>query len=78
MGHEQGPRVREQVRVDSGLVLVDVEPHGGDVAPGQEGSQGGFVDDGAAGRVDENNARLGLGELRGGDYVLGGGLIRFG
>lgn len=75
VGHEQGARVRNQVGVDLGLVLVDVEAHGGDVAPGQEGGQGGLVDDGAPGRVDEDDARFGLGELRGGDYVFGGGLI---
>nr|POF22157.1 hypothetical protein CFP56_36242 [Quercus suber] len=65
--------VAQQVRVDFGLALEDVEAGAEDAAGRERGDERGFVDDGAAGRVDEHDAGFHARELGGGQDVAGGG-----
>jgi hypothetical protein len=62
--------MRHQARVDHGLVLVDVEPAREDVPAVQGLDERVLVHDGAAGRVDNHDALLHLGQLVGGNDVL--------
>ena len=58
--------------MDLRFFFVDVETAGEDFA-GVEGlDEGGFVDDGAAGGIDEDDAVFHEGELGGRDHVVGG------
>jgi len=57
--------------VHGGLVLEDVEADAGDGVGGEGGDEGGFVDDGAAGCVDEGGGGFHERELRGGEEVVG-------
>jgi len=57
--------------VHGGLVLEDVEADAGDCVGGEGGDEGGFVDDGAAGCVDEGGGGFHERELRGGEEVVG-------
>lgn len=71
MRQQQHPRVGDQARVHGGLVLEDVEADAGDCVGGEGGDEGGFVDDGAARRVDEGGGGFHERELRGGEEVVG-------
>lgn len=74
MRDEQDVVVGQQARVDLGLVLVDVEADGGDLARGEGVDEGGLVHDGAAGRVYDDDAGFHEGEFGGGNGVAGAGL----
>lgn len=54
-----------------GLVLEDVEADAGEFVGGEGGDEGGFVDDGAAGGVDEGGGGFHEGELGGREEVVG-------
>ena len=71
VGNEDDVLEVEEGRVDVGLVLEDVEARVGDDAVAQRLGQGRFVDDGAAGGVDEGRGRLHQGELAGADQMVG-------
>jgi len=62
--------------VDLRFFLVDVQAHRGDGAVFEGGDEGGFVDDGPARRIDDDDARFHEGELGGGEEVVGMGLRR--
>jgi hypothetical protein len=69
--NEEHPRVVQQAGVDLRLVLVDVEANAADNALVQGVDEGGFIHDGAAGRVDDYDALLHDLELRRRDGVAG-------
>lgn len=71
MRHEQHIRVADETRVDLGLLLVDVQTGGVDLAAVEGGDQSGFVDDGPARGVDDDDAVFHLLELGGADDVAG-------
>ena len=56
------------------LVFVNVEADRPDMTAGQERDKGGGIEDAAAGGVDDDDAGLGSGKLRGGDEMAGLGL----
>ena len=60
----------EQGGMDSGLALEDVEGGAGEVAACEGVDEGLFVDDGAAGHVDEPGAGLHAGEAVGVEQML--------
>jgi hypothetical protein len=70
---EQGAVV-DKPRVDIRLVLVDVEADAGDVAGAQGDDERGLVDDAAAARVDDDDARPALGQRARVDDVVRRGL----
>ena len=73
VGDEDGVFAGEEVGVDVGFVFVDVEAGCEDRA-GLEGvGEGGFVDDGTAGGVDDAGGGLHGGEVGGGERVGGFG-----
>lgn len=57
--------------MDLRFLLVDVQAHRGDGAVVEGGDEGGFVDDGPAGGVDDDDARFHEGELGGREEVVG-------
>lgn len=69
MRHEHHVRVAQQARVDLGLLLEDVQTGREDLAAVEGLDQGGLVDDGAPGRVDDDHAVLHLGEFGAADDV---------
>ena len=58
--------------MDLRFFFIDVKTTGEDFAGVESFDKSGFVDDGAAGGVDDYDAVFHGGELGGGDHVVGG------
>lgn len=77
MRHHQRALLPQQLLVDGGLALVDVETDSADLAALEGVGQGGLVDDGASGRVDDDDAVLHPRDLARPDQVPGAGVERY-
>ena len=72
MREQNGVGAGKEAGVDVGLVFEDVEAARAYFAAVERVDEGGFVDEGAACRVDEHDAVLHLGELGRAEDVRGG------